>query len=95
MKDNYWIFGLMFALFMAGVLSLYASPDPDGLERVAEDYGFAEEGHELIQSPMPDYTVSGIENEALSASLAGIIGTLFMFFVALILGKVLSRKTEK
>ncbi|MBN2013576.1 MAG: PDGLE domain-containing protein [Candidatus Altiarchaeota archaeon] len=89
MRDNYWIFGLVVALIMAAVISLYASPDPDGLERVAEDKGFLEhgEGHEVMESPMPDYIIPGIENEVLSASLAGVTGTLMLFGAGILLGK--------
>jgi len=93
MKDNYWLIGLIFALLLAGILSLFASTDPDGLERVAEDFGFIShaEGKEVMESPLPDYVVPGIENEALAASLAGVLGTLMVFGFALLLGKALRR----
>lgn len=90
-----WIIGaLALSLFMAGVLALFASPLPDGLEQVAEDHGFLEagEGHEAIQSPMPDYVIPGIENEALAGSLAGVFGTLLMFGFVLGIAKVLKEK---
>ena len=32
--------GFLVSLFLAGVVSFYASSDPDGLEKVAEDIGF-------------------------------------------------------
>lgn len=91
MKDNYWITGVIVSLLMAGVISLYASTDPDGLERVAEDLGFLEhgEGHEVIKSPMPDYMIPGIENETLSASAAGILGTVTVFSLGILIGKAL------
>ena len=39
--------GLLVALLLAGFVSFYASSDPDGLNRVAQDKGFAdtEEDH--------------------------------------------------
>lgn len=93
MKDNYWIIGLAFALLLAGVISLFASSDPDGLEKVAEDAGFIEhgEGREAMESPLPDYAVPGIEDETLAASLAGILGTIMVFGFALLIGKAFRR----
>ena len=85
------------ALIMAGAISLFASSNPDGLERVAEDIGFLEtgEGHEAIEAPMPDYVIPGIENEVLSASLAGLIGTVIMFLLAIGLGKALKKREHE
>jgi hypothetical protein len=67
---------LLVALVVAGVVSFYASSDPDGLSKVAEDKGFAaqEEDHALKDSPLGDYGVEGVENERLSGGLAGVIG---------------------
>ena len=69
--------GLLVAtLLMAGVVSFYASSDPDGLNRVAEDEGFAstESEHTSSDSPLSDYAVSGVDDERLSGGLAGVAG---------------------
>jgi cobalt/nickel transport protein len=89
MKDNYWVYGIAASLVMAGFISLYASSYPDGLERVAEDHKFLEkgEGKEVIESPMADYIVPGIENDSLSASLAGVAGVLILCGLWLVIGK--------
>lgn len=94
LKEKWLVTGLIIAIFMACVLSLFASSDPDGLERVAEDQGFAEkaEGQEAIHSPIPDYAVPGIENENLATSLAGLIGVLIMLGVTFGWVKVLKEK---
>jgi cobalt/nickel transport protein len=96
MKDNYWVYGIIAALFLAGFISLYASSYPDGLERVAEDHKFLEkgEGKEVIESPMADYIVPGIENDSLSASLAGVAGVLILCGLWLFIGKTF-KKTSK
>lgn len=88
MKDKYWMIGLVITLFIAGFISLYASPDPDGLERVAEDHGFLEkgEGQEVFESPMPDYSLPAVEDETLSASLAGVVGTVIIFVLVIGIG---------
>ena len=37
---KFYIGGFIVSLFLAGVVSFYASSSPDGLEKVAEDIGF-------------------------------------------------------
>ena len=68
--------GLLAALLVAGVLSGFASGDPDGLERVSIDQGFDEtaQDHALADSPLADYAVEGVEDGRLSTGLAGVIG---------------------
>lgn len=67
---------LLVALLVAGVFSFYASGDPDGLTKVADDEGIAaqERDHALKDSPLGDYGVKGVENERASSGLAGVIG---------------------
>lgn len=81
---------LIIALIMAALLSPYASPDPDGLEKVAEDKGFIEkgEGHDVFTAPMPDYEVPGL-GDAVKGPVAGIIGTLVMFGLGILMGGML------
>jgi cobalt/nickel transport protein len=84
MKNTRWIWiGLAAALAVGGLLSLAASPHPDGLERVAEDKGFLEKAVEapLLRSPLPDYLFPGIAGERLATGLAGFLGTLGLFAV--------------
>lgn len=72
-------FGLLIAAFIiAGVLSYFASSQPDGLERVAEDTGIsASEGnHATADGPLADYQMKGIEQPWLSGGLAGVIGVV-------------------
>ncbi len=90
------IIGLFIALALAAFLSPFASPWPDGLEKVAEDKGFLEkgEGEPIINAPMPDYTFSKISNEKATTAFAGISGTLLIFGLGCILGLSL-RKIKK
>ncbi len=77
------IFGLMAAIFLAMVLSPFASRLPDGLERVAEDKGFSEKEVEpFIPSLIPDYAWPGLKSEKLATSAAGVTGTLIVFAIA-------------
>jgi cobalt/nickel transport system permease protein len=77
-----WITGLLIALALA-VASPLASIHPDGLERVAEQQGFLESAQEPLYEIIPDYVFPGISNEALATILAGIVGTLLVFGVAI------------
>lgn len=78
LKKNWWLAGLILALILA-LLSPLASPHPDGLERVAEDQGAGDQALEAPYQILPDYTIPGIENDALSTIAAGLLGTVVMF----------------
>lgn len=71
-----WLVGLGVSLVLAGLVSFYASADPDGLEKVATDKGFDEqaEDHALADSPFADYGIEDITGDRLSGGLAGVIG---------------------
>jgi cobalt/nickel transport system permease protein len=69
--------GLVIALLIAFASPL-ASPEPDGLERVAEDQGFIEQAQDPTYTVLPDYTVPFIQNEALTTIAAGVIGVLIV-----------------
>ena len=77
-RRSYWFLGagLALALVIAGVVSGFASDDPDGLERVSIDQGFdgAAADHALADSPLADYSVEGVDDGRLSTGLAGLIG---------------------
>ena len=74
-------FALMVAIFLAVVFSPFASPWPDGLEKVAQDKGFLEKGEvePVFSSPIPDYSWPNFKNERLATSAAGVAGTLLVF----------------
>jgi len=71
------------ALFFAAIVSQFAVDNPDGLERVAEDTGFASSGaeHALGGSIFADYATAGIGNETASLAVAGVAGTLIVLAV--------------
>lgn len=76
--------GLLVALVFAGVVSQFAADDPDGLETVAEETGFASSGtdHAFADSILADYATAGISNENVSLAIAGIVGTVVTLAVA-------------
>jgi len=77
-----WILGLGIATLLA-VLSPLASAHPDGLEWVAVQKGFLETARTPLYKIIPDYVFPGISNTTLATIIAGILGTLIVFGVAL------------
>jgi len=88
-----WLVPVVGTLLIAGVLSLFASAWPDGLEKVAEVQGFlplAENVRVAIPTPFADYEIQGFG--AIGTSISGIIGTLICFGVAFGIAKFVKPK---
>ena len=79
-----WVVPVIGVLLIAGVLSLFASSWPDGLEAVAEQYGFKDKEAVAIENPTPlaDYTVKGLEEQPIGTSIAGLLGSAVSFGAA-------------
>ena len=99
MKRTTWFIlgGLLVALFLAGVVSNFASGSPDGLDAASRKGCTFNENdeitggdcmarnakeHELADSPLADYGLSGIGNSFVSTAIAGVTGVLVTFAVA-------------
>ncbi|MEX2081600.1 MAG: PDGLE domain-containing protein [Dehalococcoidia bacterium] len=78
--------GLVAACAIVFVLAPAASSDPDGLDRVSDDHGFAESAEESRYEWLPDYSVPGVGNEYTSLILAGLIGVGVVFALTLVAG---------
>lgn len=81
-----WVAGALGVIVvLAGVVSGFASANPDGLEYVAEELGFIDSAQDsaVAGSPLGDYSLFGIDNPYLSTGLAGIIGVALVLLVAL------------
>jgi cobalt/nickel transport protein len=91
---KFYLGGAIVTLILAGVVSFYASSNPDGLEKVAEKIGFIETAkeHSISDSPLADYGVKGIENSRVSVGAAGVIGVIVTGGVASVLFLALARK---
>ena len=76
------VLALAVAVGLATVASPYASSSPDGLERVAGDKAFLEQGklHAVQEdSPVPDYAFPGVDDARVATGVAGFVGTLAVF----------------
>lgn len=85
---------LIISFIIAGIVSWFASPSPDGLEKVAGDKGFIEKVIEPVYTIFPDYTIPGL-NKFLSNGVAGLIGTFVTFLFVFLIGKAVSRKKNQ
>lgn len=93
MNRLFLIGGLAVCLILAGLVSPFASSHPDGLEHVAEGQGIAAADKPAwTASPIPDYAVPGIENEAVATGLAGVLGTVIMLAAGWAVARLVRRR---
>lgn len=95
------IAGLGTALLIAVFLSPFASQQPDGLDRVAEDLKFdSQEAQRPPAETLPfhsvfdAYALRGVP-EQVATPLAGLVGTLATFGIAWGIGKLATRNSAK
>jgi cobalt/nickel transport system permease protein len=93
-RRYWWVAGLLIAVAVVIVLAPLASSDPDGLERVAMDAGFAEQGQDAAIGVLPDYSVPGLGDGPVSLIVAGLIGVALLFGAMWLLGRVLARRAH-
>lgn len=84
-----WVIGGLVLVALLLLLAPFASADPDGLERVAEDLGFIERGLDAPYAIIPDYTIPFLGETPLSTILAGAIGAIIVGLVAVLLVRAL------
>lgn len=88
-------YGLLAALGIAIFVAPFACSWPDGLDSVAEKFGFT---HKIVSpvvaAPAPDYQMPGIHSAIGATAAAGAVGTLVVFAGALLLGRWLAPKTK-
>ena len=92
------ITGLSLALLIAVLLSPFASKNPDGLDRVAQDFKFESKAQEdSLAKKLPffsifdEYTMRGVP-ESVATPLAGLVGTIATFGLSMALGKLATRQ---
>jgi hypothetical protein len=75
--------GLLVTLLLAGVASFYASSDPDGLEKAAQDTGIAAKAEDSAadDSPLAGYETTGVDDGRISGGLAGVVGVGVTFLL--------------
>jgi hypothetical protein len=89
------ILALAVAIGLAAAASPFASSSPDGLERVATDKAFIDDGRLAPiqeEAPVPDYAFPGIDDARLATAAAGFVGTLGVFALGAGLVAVVRRR---
>ncbi|MFN2143867.1 MAG: energy-coupling factor ABC transporter permease [Anaerolineales bacterium] len=89
-----WVIAGLLVTALAVLISPFASANPDGLERVAEDIGFLGAGLDAPYQILPDYTIPFLGETGLSTIVAGVVGALVVFGLLILIGRNL-RKKEK
>ena len=88
-------YGLLAVLGIAIFVAPFACPWPDGLESVAARLGFEHKAAQpVVAAPASDYQVPGVRWAAGATAVAGAVGTLVAFGLALLLARSLVRKPE-
>lgn len=92
--------GLGTALLIAIFVSPFASSDPDGLDRVSQDLKFDKKASSeppakkiFFAEFFEEYTLKGVP-EPIATPMAGLVGTLATFGLALGVGKLMIRKSS-
>lgn len=89
----WWLVGLVVAALVVVIFAPLASGDPDGLNRVAENLGFAQRQDPAPYEILPGYEVPFLTGNA-SRIVAGLIGVLVVFALIWVIGRFLARKPD-
>lgn len=73
--------GIVAALIIAVFISPFASSFPDGLEKVAENFGFIQKAQNAVNDNIfliPDYSFGAVNHPLWQGALAGLFGVLIV-----------------
>lgn len=92
MRGRAWAAVALLVIAAVVVLAAgFSSSDPDGLERVAADLGFAGAAEPTADGPLTDYAVSGVSG-GVSTVVAGLIGVAIVLGSVWLIGRVALRR---
>ena len=79
------VIGLALTLLVAAGVAQFSSSAPDGLERVAEQEGFAAtaQDHDLANSPLADYDTDVTSSSQINTALAAVAGVALTFVIGI------------
>jgi ABC-type Na+ efflux pump permease subunit len=90
--------GVVAAIIIAAFISPFASAFPDGLEKVAEGYGFIDKAATAVNESffiIRDYSFAYIANEKWQGSIAGLLGVLIILVFFSIIYLIYRAATRK
>ncbi len=87
------VYGAIIVLGMVFFISPFASPWPDGLERVAVSLGFEQKALSppVIHAPIADYQIPGLGSSVAATGMAGAAGAVVVFGLSFLLAHLLVR----
>lgn len=94
MKQNRWLIAIIAIALLTIVLLPLASDLPDGLERVAEMFGFAEREKQVYSAPLRDYTLPWLEG-FFGQAIATLVGISVVSGLAWLLSRALRKVNRK
>jgi len=89
--------GIIASIIIAVFISPFASSFPDGLEKVAENFGFLERAQNVVSDDIfiiPDYSFDAVNHPLWQGALAGLFGVLIVcaiFGIVFLIYKVASK----
>jgi len=94
---NTLLVGLAAAVVVGGVVSYFASPHPDGLEKTQEDLGADEARHGGVEAPpvaFDEYSLKGVGEGFWANAAAGVAGSVLVLLILLGVGRLVRRRQE-
>jgi hypothetical protein len=93
---NRWtlIAGIVAAVLVGGVVSYFASPAPDGLEKTEESLGAGASPHQAVEVPavaFREYNLKWLGQGFWSNAVAGVTGAMVVLAIVLGVGCLLKR----
>ena len=79
------------AVLLAVVGILFASTQPDGIQKLAQNTGIAAQAKALFTTPLGNYEAGFLSSPWLRKATAGLAGLALIFGVCVIFGRVVSR----
>ena len=80
------------AVLLAAMGVLFASSQPDGLERLGANLGIGSHARALLGTPLSNYDTRFFANTWLRKASAGVAGVALIYGVVVLLGKLISRQ---
>ncbi len=80
------------AVLLATVGVLFASADPDGIQKLAQQTGIAPHARTLISTPLSDYQLAFLQSPWAGKAAAGLVGLGLIYGACVLLAHVVARK---
>lgn len=94
LKRNIWLLVVAAIVLLTIALLPFAPELPDGLERVAEMFGFAEREQQIYSAPLRDYSLPKVEGFA-GQAVAALLGISVTSGLVWLLGRLLRKVNRK